>query len=228
MCNDYTQEETELQVSQPDGAAQGEVGEWYQEQINPLLVVISGPSGVGKDLVIDRMKALGLPFHFVVTATTRLPRKGEVHGVDYHFVSMAEFAQMIEQGELLENAIVYGDYKGIPKEQIRAALASGKDVVMRIDVQGAATVRRLVPEAILIFLTTESEEELMSRLQARKTESPGQLKMRIATAREELKRVPEFDYCVVNRHCQVDEAVQQIVAIIKAEQQRVARKLVVL
>lgn len=222
MCDNYTQERTEHQVSPTDDGTQEK--EWYREKVNPLLVVISGPSGVGKDCVIERMKALGYPFHFVVTATTRPPRKDEVHGVDYHFVSMAQFAEMIEQGELLEHAVVYGDYKGIPKQQVREALESGNDVVMRIDVQGAATIRRLVPEAILIFLTTESEEELVSRLQARKTESPGQLKMRIATAKDELQRVPEFDYCVVNRHCQVDETVQQIAAIVTAEKVRVGRK----
>ena len=125
----------------------------YNLERPPLLIVISGPSGVGKDALIERMKVEGLPFHFVVTATTRPKRPDEVDGVDYIFVTMSEFADMIERQELLEYAIVYGDYKGIPKQQVREALASGKDVVMRVDVQGAATVRRLAPEAVLIFLT---------------------------------------------------------------------------
>lgn len=194
----------------------------------PLLIVISGPSGVGKDSVIQRMKERNLPFHFVVTATTRPPRPNERHGVDYFFVSREEFARMIEQGELLEYALVYNDYKGIPKAQVREALASGKDVVMRVDVQGAATVRRLCPEAVLIFLTTETEEELVQRLQRRKTESDEDLKLRIAMARKELERLPEFDYVVVNHEGRLDETVDTILAIIHAEHHRIPHRKVTL
>ena len=165
-----------------------------QRRPQPLLIVISGPSGVGKDTVIQRMKERNLPFHFVVTATTRPARPEEQQGVDYFFVSHDQFAEMIEQGELLEYAIVYNDYKGIPKAQVREALASGKDVVMRVDVQGAATVRELCPQALLIFLTTQDEDELVARLLARKTETPEGLKLRIATARQEqrLRRASPF------------------------------------
>ena len=192
----------------------------------PLLIVISGPSGVGKDTVIQRMKERNLPFHFVVTATTRLPRPNERHGVDYFFTSHDEFAEMIEQGELLEYAIVYNDYKGIPKQQVRQALQSGKDVVMRIDVQGAATIRELCQDALLLFLTTQGEEEMVNHLRARKTETPEGLNLRIATARQELKRLDEFDYMVVNREYQLDDTVDIILAIIEAEHHRVhARKV---
>jgi len=194
----------------------------------PLLIVISGPSGVGKDTVIQRMKERRLEFHFVVTATTRPPRPGERNGVDYFFVSREEFARMIEEGELLEYAIVYNDYKGIPKQQVREALASGKDVVMRIDVQGAATVRKICPEAVLIFLTTETEEELVERLKRRKTEAPEGLRLRIATARQELKRMNEFDYVVVNREDQLEETVDTIIAIIRAEHHRIPHRKVTL
>jgi guanylate kinase len=194
----------------------------------PLLIVISGPSGVGKDTVIQRMKERKLPFHFVVTATTRPPRSNEVHGVDYFFVSHDEFAEMINQGELLEYAIVYNDYKGIPKQQVRQALESGKDVVMRIDVQGAATIRELSKDALMIFLTTQDEEEMVRRLSARKTETPEGLKLRIATARQELKRINEFDYVVVNREDQLDEAVDTILAIIHSEHHRVTPRKVTL
>ena len=121
----------------------------YQRKEIPLLIVISGPSGVGKDMTIQRMKEMGYPFHFVVTTTTRPQRPNEVDGVDYIFVSMGEFAELIEKEELLEYAVVYGDYKGIPKSQVRDALKSGSDVIMRIDVQGAETIKRLVPEAVL-------------------------------------------------------------------------------
>lgn len=187
----------------------------------PLLVVLSGPSGVGKDTAILRMKERNLGFHFVVTATTRPPRPNEVNGVDYFFISNDEFAEMIERGELLEYALVYSDYKGIPKQQVREALASGKDVIMRIDVQGAATIKDLCPDALLIFLTTNSEEELVERLQQRKTETPEGLKLRIATARQEMKRLDEFDYCVVNHELRLGETVDKILAIIEAEHQRV-------
>jgi guanylate kinase len=190
----------------------------------PLLIVISGPSGVGKDATVARVKELGHPFHFVVTATDRPQRPGEVHGVDYYFVSSEEFATMLEQDELLEHAVVYGQNKGIPKPQVREALASGKDVIMRLDVQGAATVRRIVPDALLIFLMAPTEEELIGRLKERKTESPEGLKRRIATAHEEVKRLPEFDYVVINRDGKLDETVEQIMAIITAEKCRVKQR----
>jgi guanylate kinase len=192
----------------------------------PLLVVISGPSGVGKDSVIQRMKERHLPFHFVVTATTRAARASERHGVDYFFLSKGEFADMIDKGELLEYAIVYNDFKGIPKQQVRDALASGVDVLMRIDVQGAATIRSLCPEALLIFLTTSSEEEMVERLRARNTETEDSVKLRIATARQELRRIREFDYVVVNRAQQLDETVETIQAIIRAEHHRVVPRKV--
>ncbi len=187
----------------------------------PLLIVISGPSGVGKDAVLRLMEERNeVPFHFVVTATTRPIREGEVNGVDYFFVSNDDFAAMIEEDELLEYAVVYNDYKGIPKQQVRDALASGKDVIMRLDVQGAATLRKMAPEAVTIFLTTESEEALINRLKARKSETAEGLNLRIAAARQEMKRADEFDYIVVNRENRIDEAVSTIQAIIQAEHHR--------
>ena len=187
----------------------------------PLLIVVSGPSGVGKDTVLQLMKERGkLLFHFVVTATTRPIREGEVHGKDYFFISNDQFAKMIEDDELLEYAIVYNDYKGIPKQQVRDALASGKDVIMRLDVQGAATVRKMAPEAVLIFLTTESEEELVNRLRERKTETAEGLNLRIATTRQEMKRANEFDYVVVNKDDYLNDAMDTIQAIIHAEHHR--------
>jgi len=128
---------------------------------------------------------------------------------------------MIEQDELLEYAIVYDDYKGIPKSQVREALASGRDVFMRIDVQGAETIRKICPEALLIFLSTRTEAELVRRLQLRQTESPEDLKLRIATARKELRRVDLFDYYVVNAEGELDKTVDTIIAIIRAEHHRV-------
>lgn len=200
-----------------------EVDALYTNLANPrpVLVVISGPSGVGKDATLNRMKEGHHPFYFVVTATTRPKRPNEIDGVDYHFVSVGEFAEMIESNDLLEYAVVYGDYKGIPKKHVREALASGLDVIMRIDVQGAATIRKLVPNAITIFLIAESEDELVRRLHERKTEESDKLKMRIATARQELKRLHEFDYVVVNRMDAQDDTAAKVLSIISAEKSRV-------
>lgn len=187
----------------------------------PILIVLSGPSGVGKDTILQGLKRTSYPFYFVVTATTRPRRPNEADGVDYHFVSVGEFAEMIEQNDLLEYAVVYGDYKGIPKKHVREALASGHDVIMRIDVQGAATIRRLVPNAVTIFLTAESEAELVERLRERKTEEADQLKMRIVAARHELRRIVEFDYVVVNSDDRQEDTVEQVLSIIRAEKSRV-------
>ena len=162
----------------------------------------------------------------MVTVNTRPRRPDEVEGMDYYFITKERFAEMINHDELLEHAIVYGDYKGIPKQQVRDALTSGKDVLMRLDVQGAATVHRLVPEAVLIFLTAPSEEELIARLQARKTEPPDQLQLRMATSRQEMKRMSEFDYVVVNREACIDRTVQDVLAIVRAEHCRVRQRVV--
>jgi guanylate kinase len=198
-----------------------EIDESNLIQIDPLLIVISGPSGVGKDSVIQCMKDRGLPFHFVVTATTRPKRPEERDGVDYFFYSHDEFAGMIERDELLEYAVVYNDYKGIPKQQVRQALVSGKDVVMRLDVQGADTIRRLFPEALLIFLTPPDNDELVGRLKIRKSETPEGVKLRIATALQEYKRIDIFDYVVVNREGKLADTVNAILSIIEAEHHRV-------
>jgi len=195
---------------------------WYQALAapRPLLVILSGPSGVGKDATIQRIRERGYPCHFVVTVTTRARRLEEADGVDYFFVSEAAFCEMIERGEMLEHALVYGQYKGIPKAGIRAALASGQDVVMRVDVQGAATVSRLVPQAVTIFLTAESEEALEERLRRRRSDDSAQVERRIETARAELQRAQEFRYRVVNRECALDETVDQVFAIVQAEKCR--------
>ncbi len=201
----------------------------YERRNYPLLIVISGPSGVGKDTIARLViESRAEAFYFVVTATTRPPRPGEVDGQDYIFLSSDQFAEMIENNELLEYAVVYNDYKGIPKQQIREALASGRDVIMRVDVQGAATIRKLVPNAITIFLTTDSEEELVARLRERKSETAEGLNLRIATARQEMKRIHEFDYWIVNAEEQQDTAVNQILSIITAAHCRVNQQPVIL
>lgn len=192
-----------------------------EQPAEPLLVVISGPSGVGKDTVLDRMKQRGLPFHFVVTATTRPRRPGEVEGKDYFFVGEQEFLDMIEKGELIEHALVYNDHKGVPRKQIREAMESGQDVVMRVDVQGAKTIQSLAPEALLIFLTARDEDELSRRLRKRRTESEADLKLRLEAAKEELGYLDIFDYVVLNADSTVETAVDTILAIIEAEHHRI-------
>lgn len=198
----------------------------YNLKREPLLIVISGPSGVGKDTVVHRLKERGVPFHFVITATDRPPRSNEVDGVSYIFVTTEEFEQMIEEDELLEWARVYGDYKGVPKQQVRQAFQSGQDVIMRLDVQGAETIRKLAPEAVLIFLVANSEEEMVERLRARHSDTEEAIRQRMVTARREYERISEFDYCVVNPHCNVDHAADLVLAIIKAEHARVDHRIV--
>lgn len=197
-------------------------------QASPLLIVISGPSGVGKDAVLNEMKARQLPFHFVVTTTSRKARPGEIEGVDYNFVELRDFESMIANNELIEFALVYQDYKGIPREQVRKALESGKDVVMRLDVQGARKIRNLFPEAVLIFLVPSDAKEWYQRLIDRKTETPESLKIRIQTALSELNQLDIFDYIVVNAQNRLQKAVDDIEAIIKVEHSRThPRKIIV-
>jgi guanylate kinase len=194
----------------------------------PLLVVISGPSGVGKDSILIRMRERGVPFHFVVTATSRPMRPGERDGKDYHFLSTEAFEALIAAGGLLEWANVYGHYKGIPKSEVRQAIATGRDVVLRIDVQGAETIRRLAPEAVLVFIAPGDLDELRQRLESRRTESAAEIDRRFSVARQEMDAVSIFDYVVINREDCLDEAVDQIRAIVFAEKHRVHPRLVTL
>lgn len=187
----------------------------------PLLVVISGPSGVGKDSVLMRMRELAFPFHFVVTANSRPQRPGEINGIDYHFMTTQQFEGMIEHDELLEWARVYGQYKGVPKWEVSKALDSGRDVVMRVNVDGAATIKKIVPDAVFIFIAPSSMDELRHRLTLRRTDSPEDIERRLAMAQHEMAQVPNFDYVVINHEHRLDDAVGQIRAIIVAEKQRV-------
>lgn len=187
----------------------------------PLLIVISGPSGIGKDAVVKELQKRDLPLHFVITATSRPPRKEETHGVDYFFVTKEEFEEMIAQDELIEHAWVYNQYKGVPKEQVRQAMKSGKDVIMRLDVQGAHKIRSLCPEAVLIFLIPSNTLEWQDRLLARNTETSEDFSLRIETAKQELESLPIFDYIVLNAHNCLDQAVDTIEKIIQVEHHRV-------
>ena len=189
-----------------------------------LMVIISGPSGVGKDSVLRALKGRNLPIHHVITMNTRSPRSDEKEGVDYYFVSKAQFKKMIANDEMLEYSTVYKDYKGVPKSEVRKAIATGKDVIFRLDVQGAEKVKAIYPQAILIFLTPSNQKEWYERLGDRVLNEEKDLNTRIQTVKAELDKINIFDYIVVNAQGKLDEAVDIIEAIITAEHHRTLRK----
>ena len=198
------------------------------EKARPCLIVLSGPSGVGKDAVLSRMRQLGMPYHITVTATTRQRRPTERDGVDYIFVTGDAFNRMVEENELLEWAEVFGNRYGVPKAQVTSALEQGRDVIMKIDVQGAATVRRLVPDAIFVFLAPPDMGELARRLRERMTESSEALKLRLATAEDEMGERGKFDFVVVNHHDRLDDTVAEIESIVDRERRRTPARTVTL
>ena len=194
----------------------------------PLLIVLSGPSGVGKDAVVTKLRESGYPLKYITTVTTRPRRPNERDNVDYHFTSVERFHQMIRNDELLEWANVYDNWYGVPKETITQELSKGHDIIIKVDVQGSATIKNIIRQAVFIFLAPPSMEELLTRLKQRHTESPTELAIRLKTAREEMKQLPLFDYIVVNKWDKIDLAVSEIKAIITAEKCRVTPREVVL
>jgi guanylate kinase len=193
---------------------------------NRLLIVLSGPSGVGKDALLRKMKEQKYPFHYVVTVTSRPRREGERDGVDYRFISQREFQQMIDNGELLEWANVYGNYYGVPRKEISQALSKGRDVIVKVDVQGAATIKRILPQAVFIFLRPPSMEELERRLRQRHSESAKDLALRLRKAEEEMKSLPLFDHVLTSYQGKLDELISQIQAIVAAEKRQVKPRVV--
>jgi guanylate kinase len=194
----------------------------------PLLIVISGPSGVGKDTVIEHMRQVMPDAYYAVTATTRERRPGEINGVHYHFHTVEDFNREVAEGEFLEHATVYGNYYGVPKARLRQALRQSKDVVVKVDPQGAATIRRLAPEALMIFLLPPDMGELSRRLRSRKTDDPVALSRRINIASREIATSELFDYFVVNESDQIDSAVDQIRQIVAVEKLRIHPREVML
>ncbi len=188
----------------------------------PLLVIITGPSGVGKDTVLSRLKVLNRPYHFAVTATTRRPRPEETDGVDYFFLSDKQYDEMLARGEFLENATVYDHRYGVPKPPIREALVAGKDVVMRTDVQGARYIKSVSPGAVTIFIGPPSWDELEWRLRSRATDAPEQLELRLRTARDELAAADDFDHTIVNDD--LNACADEIERILAAERARKGRQ----
>lgn len=191
----------------------------------PLLFVLSGPSGVGKDAALALLRQRHPEMCFPVTCTTRAPRDREADGVDYYFHSVGEFEAMIARGDLLEWARVYDRYYGVPKSELRRAAGLGRDAMLKVDVQGAMTVRRVAPPAILVFMAPGSYQDLADRIGGRPNESGARIDLRLETAREEMATLSHFDYLVVNRDRQLDRAVDQIEAIIWAERSRVAARV---
>ncbi len=186
-----------------------------------LLLVLSGPSGAGKDAVLNRLKMVHFPIAHITTMTTRPRRPKEKDGIDYNFVNREQFQKLIDDNELLEWANVYGNFYGVPKQAVREALAAGKDTIIKIDVQGAATIKKIIPQAIFIFLAPLTMQELIDRLTMRNTESEENLRLRIDTVKEEMTKIDMFDYVAVNEHGQIDRVVDEIRAIISAEKMRV-------
>jgi len=193
----------------------------FNLETKPLLIVLSGPSGAGKDTVLTRMKESGYPIKYITTVTTRAQRANERRDLDYHFISLEKFEEMVEGDKLLEKAKVYGNWYGVPKKPVKQALDEGYDVILKIDIQGAATIKNIVPEAVFIFLLSPSMTELATRLEQRHTESTFDLSIRLRTAETEIKQLPLFDYFVFNQGNEIDRAVYDITAIIAAEKCRV-------
>lgn len=201
-------------------------------QIQPargLIFILSGPSGVGKDAIRARLQEQGFPITFCVTATSRAPRPGEVHGTHYYFITEGDFEDMERRGELLEHAQVHGRHHyGIPLRHVREGLSRGQDLFVTVDVQGGETVRRKLPQAITIFLAPPDLESLAPRLATRGTEPAEEREIRLATAAREMEKRSAYDYLVVNEQGRLDEAVDKIKAIITAERCRVSPSIVTL
>ena len=182
------------------------------------VIVISGPSCVGKDTIINelRRRPVGQGFHYVVTCTTRKPRAGEMDGVHYHFHTPERLAELHEAGELLEYAVVHGRAYGTPRNEVRQALERGQDALCKIDVQGARAIRAVIPEALLIFIAPPSPEALAQRLAGRGTESAAELVTRAQSAILEMERAGEYDYLVTNETGYPEEAAAQVEKIVLA------------
>lgn len=185
-----------------------------------MIVVLSGPSGVGKDAILERMAELNYPYHFVITATTRDPRPGEVDGVNHYFVDKARFQELIDSDELIEHAEVYGNMYGVPKQQVRDALAAGQHVMIRVDVQGATRIRQLVSDALLIFVMPPTLQSLQKRLEARGVDAVEAITIRRSKAIDEMNDADWFDYTIVNHDDRLDAAVQEMIGIIDGESER--------
>jgi guanylate kinase len=211
-----------------DGAQLEAICREGDDRINGLMAsrtgrvfIISGPSGVGKDSVLEKLRDVYPDAQYVVTATSRPMRPGEIDGVHYRFLDRADFERQIADGDFIEHALVYDNLYGVPRRPIVEGLRSDRHVIIKVDVKGAETLRGAIANTVSLFLLPESMSSLLERLRSRKTEDPAVLLKRFRTANEELARVEEFDYAVFNEAGKLDQALQHIVGIIEAERQRV-------
>jgi guanylate kinase len=195
-----------------------------QAQRAPLLVVLSGPSGVGKTTITKALAEEGWPGHIVVTVTTRRPRDGEIDGVHYHFKTPQEFKEKLDRGELLEHAEVHGNWYGVPATPVRECLAKGQDVILTIDPQGAQNIRQRTRGALFVFMAPENLDELVARVYARGSDTAEQRALRLLNAEHEMAEMPKYDYLIVNRQDHVSESVEQLKAIMLAEHCRVHQR----
>ena len=201
-------------------------GEHSPKDPTPLVIVISGPSGVGKDATLAKIKESGVRFHCVVTATTRKRRASEINGADYYFLTQKEFETRIKQNEFLEYAKVYNNYYGVLKKEVCDALKQGEDIIIKVDVQGAKTLKNKMPEAVFIFLMPPSIEDLTDRLKARNADSQQDVDLRMSQVEEEIKNLEMFDYMVINHKDSLDQTAETIKSIVVAEKCRVHRRVV--
>jgi guanylate kinase len=185
-----------------------------------LITVLSGPSGAGKDSVRDVLLRWEPRIHRVVTATTRPPRPTEHLGHDYYFISEEEFDKILETGGFAEYAFVYDHRNGVPRIELEDPLMAGHDAIARLDVQGAGTIKRLYPDALLIFIAPPSVEETARRMQQRHTDSPEQQQRRIETATREMQAASDFDYVVENQTGKLEETARRIIQILIDEKRK--------
>ena len=186
----------------------------------PLLIVLSGPSGVGKDTLIHKLLLTEPKMRKITTVTTRAPRPGEIDGRDHYFVSLDRFHDLIEEGALLEHARVYDNWYGVPKADVADSIRQGWDVVLRTDIQGAASVKALAPEALTIFISPGDEADLEKRIDKRGAVDSEDRDLRLKTAREEMQAAESFDHVVVNPENDLDAAVESVRRILEEERGR--------
>ena len=188
-----------------------------------LLLVISGPTGCGKGTVLSRLMEMSSEFVYSISATTRAPREGEINGVNYHFISKADFEKRIADGAMLEYASFCDNYYGTPKKEAEEVLDAGKNLILEIEVNGAMQIKEKFPDAVLIMLLPPDHKTQAARLRGRGTETEEVIEKRLATARFEISHLPRYDYAVINRDGEIDESAKAILDIVSAEKRSTKR-----
>lgn len=188
-----------------------------------LLTVISGPSGSGKGTVVKRIKEMREDIGVSVSATTRSPRDGEIDGREYYFITHADFEEKLARGEILEHTVYCGNYYGTPKSEVDRVISAGNDLILEIEVEGAAQIKKLYPDAVTVMLIPPTLDELRARLEGRGSEDSATVEKRLCRALEEIKLAYEYDFVVVNENGKIDECASKILEIVNAEHSRSSR-----